>query len=123
MDRQFGTVATVRTLVTVCRKFFDKFPGVKIAIGDMSFANGARMSPHETHRTGRNADIRPVRVDGAMRPVSITDAEYSHERTAALVELLRAEHNLKSILFNDTTIPGVKHWKGHHNHLHVSMKE
>jgi penicillin-insensitive murein endopeptidase len=123
LDRQFATVATVNTLVHVCRAFIKQFRDVKIGIGDMSFANGARMSPHKTHRNGRNADIRPVRTDGKETPVKIADPEYSRERTRALVELLRSEANLKSILFNDAAIAGVTYWAGHYNHLHVSMKE
>jgi penicillin-insensitive murein DD-endopeptidase len=122
-DRQYGTPATVKTLLDVCRKFVKKFPNLKIGLGDMSFARGAVMSPHKTHRNGRNVDIRPLRTDGKQMPVAITDAEYSRERTKALVELLRSETNLKSILFNDAHIAGVAHWEGHDNHLHVSMKQ
>jgi hypothetical protein len=122
VDRQYGTVATVKTLVSVCQKFVTKFPDLQIGIGDMSFADGSEMSPHKTHRNGRNADIRPLRTDGKHRPVTITDAEYSRERTKVLVELLRLETNLKSILFNDAHIAGVTPWEGHDNHLHVSMK-
>jgi len=123
VQRQYGTPATVKTLVSVCKKFALKYPGVSVAIGDMSFTDGASMSPHKSHRSGRDADIRPVRTDGKMLPVTYTDSNYSRERTAALVALLQAERNVKSILFNDSHIVGVKHWAGHDNHLHVSMKE
>ena len=122
-DRQYGTTATLRTLVTACRNFVQKFPDVKIAIGDMCFADGAQMPPHKTHRNGRNADIRPVRSDGKMLPVTIGDPHYSRDRTRTLVALLVAERNVKSILFNDAAIAGVTRWDGHDNHLHVSMKE
>ena len=122
-NRQFGTSATIMTLVRVCRTFSQKHHNLQIGVGDMSFANGAPMSPHKTHRNGRNADVRPLRKDGKMLPVSITDAEYSREYTKALVETFRAESNLKSILFNDSAISGVTHWEGHDNHLHISMKE
>jgi penicillin-insensitive murein DD-endopeptidase len=123
MDRQFGTGATISTLVQVAKQFAQKYPNLQIGIGDMSFANGAAMSPHKTHRNGRNADIRPLRTDGKMKPVDIMDAAYSRENTRTLVEILRAQANLSSILFNDSSIPGVTHWEGHDNHLHVSMKE
>jgi peptidoglycan hydrolase-like protein with peptidoglycan-binding domain len=115
--------AKLKTLVEVCQKFMKKFPDLTVGIGDMSFSNGAAMSPHKTHRNGRNADIRPLRTDGKQRPVTITDAEYSRERTKALVELFRSETNFKSILFNDAQIAGVTSWEGHDNHLHVSMKQ
>jgi len=123
LDRQYGSDATVRTLVNMCKKFMQKFPGVEVGIGDMSFANGAQMSPHKTHRNGRNADIRPIRTDGKQKPVFIWDPEYSRERTTALVELLLADTNVRSVLFNDAAIAGVTHWEGHNNHLHVSMNK
>lgn len=123
MDRQYGTCHTIASLVHAARTFAEKYPDLQIGIGDMSFANGAVMQPHKTHRNGKNADIRPLRTDGKMSPVRIIDPEYSRERTKALVEILQAESNLKSILFNDTAIPGVTPWAGHDNHLHVSMKE
>ena len=123
VDRQYGTTATMKTLVEVCQRFMKKFPDLKVGIGDMSFANGAVMSPHKTHRNGRNADIRPLRADGKHSPITITDAQYSRERTKALVELFRAETNFKSILFNDSQIAGVTPFEGHDNHLHVSMKQ
>jgi len=122
MDRQYGTRATIRALVRVCSRFAEKYPNVQVGIGDMSFANGTAMSPHHTHRNGRNADIRPLRTDGRLLPVSITEPAYSREYTKTVVGLLRADSNLKSILFNDPAILGVTYWQGHHNHLHVSMK-
>jgi hypothetical protein len=119
---QYGTAATISSLVRCCRRFAEQNPDVPVGIGDMSLANGAEMKPHKTHRNGRNADIRPLRKDGKMLPVTIGDPQYSRERTAALVKILRADPNLKSILFNDSGIVGVTHFAGHDNHLHVSMK-
>jgi penicillin-insensitive murein endopeptidase len=121
-DRQFATPATVQTLLSVAAQFAKEFPGLKIGIGDMSFVHGTPMSPHKTHRNGRNADIRPIRTDGKALPVKISDLVYSRERTKRLVEILRANQNVASILFNDTAIPGVKSWVGHDNHLHVSTR-
>jgi peptidoglycan hydrolase-like protein with peptidoglycan-binding domain len=122
VDRQYGTAATIATLIEVCKKFVEKYPDLQVGIGDMSLATGAPMAPHKTHRNGKNADIRPLRTDGKISPVSIIEAEYSRERTKALVEILQKQSNLKSILFNDSAIVGVTHWEGHDNHLHVSMK-
>ena len=120
---QYGTAATIASLARCCAKFAEAYPGVLVGIGDMSLADGAEMKPHKTHRNGRNADIRPLRADGKMLPVAIGDAQYSRERTKALVSILRADTNLKSILFNDVAITGVTYFEGHHNHLHVSMRE
>ena len=123
MDRQYGTRATIASLIRISQKFANLYPDIQVAIGDMSFANGTEMKPHKTHRNGKNADIRPIRTDGKMLPVAISDDHYSRERTKAMVQILQADHNFKSVLFNDSAIPGVTHWEGHDNHLHVSMKE
>jgi penicillin-insensitive murein endopeptidase len=123
IDRQFGTPQNVATLIEVCQQFTELYPTMQVGIGDMSFANGAHMAPHETHRNGRNADIRPMRTDGKMLPVDINSPDYSRDYTSELVDMFRAQLNLQSILFNDATIKGVTHWQGHDNHLHVSMKE
>jgi penicillin-insensitive murein DD-endopeptidase len=123
MDRQFGTAATIAALLRIAQKFAAKYPGILLGIGDMSLASGAEMFPHKTHRNGRNADLRPLRQDGKRLPVTIFDAEYSRERTSALVDIMRTDVNFKSVLFNDAAIAGVIHWEGHDNHLHLSMKE
>jgi hypothetical protein len=123
MDRQFGTPQTIDALTRISQKFSQQNPGFQVGIGDISLANGAVMSPHQTHRNGRNADIRPVRKDGKKLPVTIHDAQYSRELTRALVEILRSDANFKSVLFNDTQIQGVKPFADHDDHLHVSMKE
>jgi penicillin-insensitive murein endopeptidase len=82
------------------------------------------MKPHKAHRSGRNADIRPLRKDGREIGVKYTNtSDYSRERTKALVQIILADQNCKSILFNDAVIPGVTHWEGHDDHLHVNMKE
>lgn len=120
---QYGTSETSAALIRICQKFTTAYPDVLVGIGDMSLANGAEMKPHKTHRNGRNADIRPLRKDGKMERVSIGDAQYSHERTKALVEIIRADSNFKSVLFNDLAIPFVTQYAGHNNHLHISMKK
>jgi penicillin-insensitive murein endopeptidase len=122
--KQFGTPATIRALIRIVQKFSSVYPDLEIGIGDLSYANGAEMKPHKAHRSGRNVDIRPLRKDGreiGVRYTSISD--YSRERTKALVQIILADHNCKSILFNDTAIPGVTHFHGHDDHLHVNMKE
>lgn len=120
---QWGTEKTIESLKSVASQFAVKKPGVNIGIGDISFRLGGKMSPHDSHQKGKNVDIRPLRTDGSEEPVSIDDDEYSHDDTKILVELLLADANVKSILFNDKKIPKVTYYQGHHNHLHVNFKE
>jgi len=121
--RQWGTEKAIESLKSVASQFSVKKPGVNIGIGDISFRLGGKMSPHDSHQKGKNVDIRPIRTDGSQEPVSIDDKAYSSEDTKTLVELLIADANVKSILFNDSKIPNVTYYKGHHNHLHVNFKE
>ena len=41
---------------------------------------------------------------------------------SGVVQELRKDENLQSILFNDSNIQGVRYWDGHHNHLHIRFK-
>lgn len=120
-DRVWGTPTTiqsVRNLAAVLAPL-----GIIIGVGDISFAHGGHMAPHSSHRRGVDVDIRPQRTDQAHLPVTITDPDYSHERTKQVVEAAYKDDNLQLILFNDNKITGVRHFEGHHNHLHMRFKE
>jgi hypothetical protein len=123
IPRQYGTPSTIAALLRIGKKFSSLYPDLEIGIGDLSYANGAEMKPHKSHRSGRNADIRPLRKDGRHVGVQYTSSDYSRERTKGLVETILADHNCRSILFNDSAIAGVTHWEGHDDHLHINMKE
>ena len=122
-DRQYGTPETIKALQQVAMTFRNNLPAVQIGIGDMSFVDGRVMSPHQSHRSGRNVDIRPLRKDNQNSPVTITDQHYSRENTHLLVESLLAHRNVSKILFNDTKIKGVVLYAGHHNHMHVEFRQ
>jgi len=96
--------------------------GLEIGINDISYANGALMPPHASHRNGVDVDIRLLRKDGAKLPVTIHDAQYSHPRNKRVVELLWTDSNLSFILFNDTKISGVQYYVNHHHHMHAHFK-
>lgn len=121
MARQYGTQATVDTVVQICRDWF-RNQRYLVGIGDMSFVDGAPMPPHTSHRDGRNVDIRPMRLDHANQPIDIFSAQYDREATRLLVQALLAHANVQQILFNDNQIAGVTPYAGHDNHLHVKTR-
>ena len=121
--RQYGTRLCIQALRDICSQFQADNMGLHIGIGDISFAQGGHMSPHNSHQHGLNVDVRPLRDDMRNIPVSITDPHYSRYATERLVQTLLAHRNVQSILFNDSAIGGVRSWAGHDNHLHVSMRE
>jgi peptidoglycan hydrolase-like protein with peptidoglycan-binding domain len=121
--RQYGTKFCIQTLRDICVQFQINNKELEIGVGDISFAQGGHMSPHQSHQHGVHIDIRPLRKDKKNLPVTISDPNYSRDSTKLLVQSLLAHRNVKSILFNDTAILGVKNYTGHDNHLHVSVKE
>ena len=120
-ERQFGTSKTIDTIIDVARAVHGANASLTFAVGDISFADGRVMPPHQAHRRGRNIDLRPIRKDRANKPVTIHDAQYDRDATAEVIAAYFAHANVSSILFNDKTIPGVKHDGGsaHDNHFHV----
>jgi Penicillin-insensitive murein endopeptidase len=127
-DRQWGTQKTIQTLENVATDFWFAYPTAKLGYGDISFQFGGTMSPHSTHKDGRNVDVRPCRKNDEQLPVSYTDADYDFDKTKYLVETFLCQLNVKSILFNDKEIQKidktlVKSCTGHDNHLHIIMAE
>lgn len=122
-DNQFGTAEAIKMLQEVAAQFHVLRPDLLIGIGDISFRDGHKMPPHKSHINGRNIDIRPLRKDGAKRPIEFTDKlNYDREATRLLAQTFLAHANVRKIFFNDPTIEGVKPLEGHHNHLHVETK-
>lgn len=120
--RQYGTPATIDTLLDIARQQNWNIPGLPIGIGDISLKDGSKMPPHHAHRHGRNVDLRPLRKDAKRLPVSINDASYDHSMTELLVKSLLTHRNVRRILFNDISIHGVHAFPGHDNHLHVETR-
>lgn len=118
---QFGTKKTVASIQRAAKLMAAQ--GLEIGVGHISLKAGGKFPPHKSHQSGTDVDIRPLRSDGKHIPVTISNRAYSSANTAALVKILRADPNLKGILFNDSGITGVRKFRGHHNHLHVKFKE
>jgi murein endopeptidase len=120
-SKVYGTPATILSIKSLATRVKAAL-GIRIAVGDISFQNGGHMAPHDSHTRGVDVDIRPLRNDGIEGRVTFKETTYSRENTRKLVELVHEDTNLKSILFNDTKITGVKQWAGHDNHLHIRFK-
>ncbi len=124
-ERQWGTQATIDTLLELSRQFRLNYPTMLMPIGDISLEFGGAMPPHGTHREGKHVDLRPLRKDAAQVPVTYTDTtNYDQDKTKALIELFLSHQNVKNVLFNDPIINAldrVSPWSGHDNHFHVTM--
>lgn len=74
------------------------------------------------HRSGLEVDIRPMRKDGAEKPVFWWDAAYDKAGTIKLIELFRACAPVVEVLFNWPDVPFVKTCLGHDHHFHVKLR-
>ena len=122
-DRQFGTADAIQAIRDVALTFRLNLVSVQIGIGDISFEHGGQMSPHASHRNGRQVDIRPLRTDQMHLPCDYHDSAYSRDYTRLLAQSFLAHRNVRHILFNDSQIQHVHSFAGHDNHLHVEMRK
>lgn len=62
--RTFGTYYTVSETRRVMEAYHDKYPDAhELMIGDISFRTGGAISPHKSHKSGRDIDISYPRLD------------------------------------------------------------
>lgn len=115
-------------------------PGIQY--GDLRFtdanrAHGQISLPHDTHRTGMDIDVRPMRLDANQCNLSVSYrwSSYDFDDTVRLIKWLRLVAGdgstsarvagVKVIYFNDPDVwpefaPGfIKKVDGHDDHLHV----
>jgi penicillin-insensitive murein endopeptidase len=92
----------------------------KFGVGNISLAGGTPYPKHDSHKSGLEVDIRPLRKDGRQIPVSWNQDEYDQEGTAKLIALFHA-YGVRKVLFNDPDVPFVKPFKNHDNHFHVEL--
>ena len=122
--RRWGTPRMVYGIERIGRRW--KARGMpRMGVGDISLQNGGYMSGHPySHRTGKDADVRPVK-DRGEGPVTIYQTAYNRDRTRALLGLYLAELPVQLIAFNDPRIyqplAKVIYADGHHNHFHVRI--
>lgn len=94
----------------------------RIGIGDISMAGGPKPPDHDSHRSGLEVDVRPLRKDGREEPVAWCDANYDLEGTARLIDLFRTYAPVVKIYFNGPEIPFVKRAVRHDDHFHVKLR-
>jgi len=94
----------------------------QFGIGNISLAGGRKFSPHHSHRSGLEVDIRPLRTDGKHQRVSYLEHEYDRAATAKLIDLFFQSGMVDLIFFNDKKIAKVKPLAGHNDHFHVQVK-
>jgi hypothetical protein len=121
---RYALPEVVRALQSIAAEWHRLHPlGPRIGFGDLSLLGGGPTPRHGAHRSGLEADIRPLRTDGRELAVTYTDPGYSLALTQQVVDLIKRNPVLRVrvILFNDSGVRGVTSFAGHNNHLHVGF--
>lgn len=152
----WGTKYTVEGLLMAFDAYGRAHPdGPSIRLGDISFRRGGRISPHVSHRTGRDVDIGYVIVPEHQKDrywQNANEQSFDVERNwtllRGLIETGRVQQIFMSSRLQRLVIERakqdlspeelaryfqiknpnprqrsiIKHWKGHHNHMHVRFR-
>lgn len=94
----------------------------RMGVGDISLADGPRTPDHDTHRSGLEVDIRPLRKDGREEPIRWSEPQYDKEGTEKLIALFRTFAPVVKVLFNGPDIPFVTKCAHHDDHFHVKLR-
>jgi peptidoglycan hydrolase-like protein with peptidoglycan-binding domain len=119
---QYGTALVINAIVALAREWFLLHPEILLQFGDISRKGGGEFEGHSSHKNGREVDVRPLRRDNRLDPVSVGEIAYDSIRTEELVKLILSRHPKATIFFNDQRLINKKLTKqaaGHHNHLHI----
>jgi len=122
--KKYTRIGVLRQLQKLAKDWQEDHPDHLVQVGNISKLNGGPLSPHRSHRQGRDVDFRPFRADGRLQGVTIHESAYDARLTAAFVDLLRKQVPGVKILFNDPALARANKtiaFPGHDNHLHVTF--
>lgn len=125
-DSHYGKPEVIDALVKMGADWAarETLPNPPVSIGHISRRLGGTFPPHNTHRTGDDIDIRPMRKDGMNERVTWMDTNYSRALTRDMIKAIRANMPITSILFNDPVLIRERlcqQYPRHDDHLHVNV--
>ncbi len=99
--RAWGTHTTVTSLVEAFESYGEHFPdGPKIRVGELAKRTGGRISPHASHRSGRDVDIGYVfrgDDDGEDRWRFMHESNFDAEKNWYLIQEILASGKVQTI--------------------------
>ena len=122
----WGTPETIKCVENVGKTWAKRYPDrPRIGVGDISRRKGGKFPPHHAHRLGLDIDVRPISKLGEKK-VSIGQHAYDSQQTFELIALFLEICDVRLMYFNDRKIyrklPKVQRFRGHHNHIHITLK-
>lgn len=110
-DARWGTPELVGLLQRTAASVAERFPGtVPVRIGDLSRRGGGWIAGHDSHRTGRDADVLFYATDALGRPVATRGwpsfgrfgvARRGRRERAVFFDAARNWHFVRTLLLDD----------------------
>ncbi len=126
--KRWGTPALVYGTLRAAGQWKTQNPGYpRVVIGNVSLANGGYMAPHQSHRNGKDIDIRPISSSTYEGPLTVYQSAYSSYRNRRwIVDYARPNLSISVIGFQDASIYNslwyVQNWSNHHHHMHIRVQ-
>jgi len=102
--RAFGTHRTISTLMQAFEAYGERFPGAPpVRVGEIAKRRGGRVSPHASHRTGRDVDLGYIGVaedDGEVRWERMGEASLDAEKSWFLIYEMIKTGNVDTIFIS-----------------------
>ncbi len=122
---QFGEQSTIDAALRVGVAWDGLHPNHPFSIGQISKKGGGPMDGHVSHQKGIDVDVRPMRLDGQNKEVTIFEDEYDGTQTKELINLWWVKAPVLAVFFNDPNVIAaglsIKVPK-HHHHFHVRLR-
>jgi hypothetical protein len=122
---QWGQQSTIDAALRTAAAWDGLHPNHPFSIGQISKKGGGPMDGHVSHQHGVDVDVRPMRLDGENKEVTIFEAEYDGTQTKELINLWWVNAPVLAVFFNDPKVIAaglsIKVPK-HHHHFHVRLR-
>ena len=122
---QFGQQSTIDAALRVGEAWDGLHLNHPFSIGQISKKGGGPMAGHVSHQTGLDVDVRPMRLDGKNKEVTIFEPQYDRAQTTELIKLWWLKAPVLAVFFNDPTViaAGLSiKVENHHHHFHARLR-
>ncbi|MBK8262513.1 MAG: penicillin-insensitive murein endopeptidase [Nannocystis sp.] len=107
--RAYGSELTVNALVSAFNAYGERFPGApKIRVGELAQRKGGKISPHRSHRSGRDVDLGYIALgedDGDVRWQLMNASNLDVEKNWYLIHEMIKSGEVESIFISSRLQP------------------
>ena len=112
-------------IIAIAKDYHSSSPNTApFTINDVSRPKGGDTPDHSGHETGLMCDVNLPRNDGQSGGIEWSNPRFDRNATRKLIQAIRRQTLVRSVLFNDPTLRGeglCKFAGGHNNHIHFEI--